>query len=198
VLKPVKPKSIVGSTKKRTVNEKNEKTPCYLMTRTHFSLESPIDGSTPKFRNSRRLLPLPLGLPPIAIVEPSASHLHKLHEHNTRQLTISKYKYQSVAKSHKWLQGITISDEVLIRVHPERFQLGTLRKVHTRQNGPYKILKRLGLSAYELEILNDLGISPVFRVEDLTYYHSPTRPQRFPVRSLLPLLLRRPATEELV
>jgi len=71
VLKPAKPKSIVGSTKERTITEKNEKIPDYLVIRTHFSPQLPIDGSTPRSWNSRGLLFLPLGIPPIAIVEPS-------------------------------------------------------------------------------------------------------------------------------
>ena len=116
---------------------------------------------------------------------------------NTRQMIIINYSYQSTVESHKRLQELTRGDEVLIRVHPERFLLGTLRKLRTRHSGPYKILKRLGSSAYELEIPYDFGISPVFRVEDLTRYRTPTRPQRFSVHLLHPPLPR-PAIEELV
>ena len=46
VLKPATPKSNVGNNKERKVTDKNNKTPCYLMIRSHFSPESPIDGST--------------------------------------------------------------------------------------------------------------------------------------------------------
>jgi len=49
VLKPAKPKLNVGNNE-GTITD--NKTPCYLMTRSHFSPESPIDGSTPKCRNS--------------------------------------------------------------------------------------------------------------------------------------------------
>jgi len=99
-------------------------------------------------------------------------------------MTISIYKYQSAAESHKRLQDIIIGDDVLIRVHPGRFPLGTLKRLHTQCRGSYKVLKRFGSSAYELDIPHDLGISPVFRVEDLTRYHTSTRPQRFLVRPL--------------
>jgi len=136
MLKPVKPKSSGENNKKRIVTEKNDKTPSYLVSRTHFSHESPIDGSTPRSRDSRGLLHLPQGIPPIVTVEPSASPLHKLHEHNTRQMTINNYNYQSVAESHKWLQDITIGDDVLIRVHLERFPLRTLRRLHTQRSDP--------------------------------------------------------------
>ena len=66
VLKPAKPKSSVGNNKERTITEKNDKALCYLVTRTHFSPESPIDGSTPRCKNSRGLFPLSLGSHPLS------------------------------------------------------------------------------------------------------------------------------------
>jgi len=84
VLKLVKPKSSVGNNKEGTVIEKNNTTPYYLVTRSHFSPESPIDGFTPTSKNFLGLLLLPLSIPPIATNEPSAPHLYELHEHNTR------------------------------------------------------------------------------------------------------------------
>jgi len=63
VLKPTKLKSNVGNTKERTIIERNDMAPCYLVTRTHFSPKSPIDGSTLRSRNYRSLSPLPLGIP---------------------------------------------------------------------------------------------------------------------------------------
>jgi len=93
VLKLVKPKSSVRNNKERTVTKMNDKTPCHLVSRTYFSHESPIDGSTPRPKNSLGLLPLPHGIPSIATVEPSVPHLHKLHEHNIRQMTVSNCNY---------------------------------------------------------------------------------------------------------
>jgi len=97
VLKLAKLKSSVENNKKRTITEKNDKALCYLVTITHFSPESLIDGSTPSSRNSHGLLSLPLGIPPIAIVEPFVPHFRKLHEHNTNQMTINNYNYHSAA-----------------------------------------------------------------------------------------------------
>jgi len=154
------------------------------VTRPHFCAESPIDASTPSSRNSFGLLPLPLDISPIITVEPSAPHLHELHDHSTRQITISNYNFQSGIESHKRLQDLTIGDEVLIRLYPEKFPLGTL--------------KRLDSSAYELDISHDLGISLVFNVEDLTRYYTFTRPQWFSIHPLQPPLLRRSATENFV
>ena len=110
--------SNVGNNKEKTITDKNNKTPYYLMTKSHFSLESPIDRSTLKSRNSLGLLLFPLDIPFIVTVEPPISYLYELHDHNTRQMTINNYNYHSVAGSHKWLQELAISDEVLISVHP--------------------------------------------------------------------------------
>ena len=87
-------------------------------------------------------------------------------------MAISNYNYQSTAESHKWLLDLAIGDEVLIRVHPEMFPLKTWKKLHDRRRGPYKVLKRFGYSAYELDISHDLGFNPVFSDEDLTYYRT--------------------------
>jgi len=83
VLKSVKPKSNVGSNREGTITNK-DKTPYYLVIRSHLSPKSPIDGSTLRSRNFFGLLPLRLGVPSVVTVEPPAPYLHKLHDHNTR------------------------------------------------------------------------------------------------------------------
>ena len=77
------------------------------------------------------------------------------------------------------------------------FALGTLKKLHTQRRGPYKIL-RLGSGDYELNIPRDLGISPVFSVENLTRYRTSTGTQQLLVCPLQQPLLKRPITEEFV
>ena len=99
MLKLAKIKSNVEN-KEETVTDKN-KTSCYLVTISHFSPDSPIDESTLRFRNYVGLLPLPISISLVVTIEPPASHLHELHDHNTRQMTINNYNYQSVAESHK-------------------------------------------------------------------------------------------------
>ena len=177
ILKPTKSKSNVENNKERTVTDENIKTPYYLVTRPNFSPESPIDGSTLRSMNFLDLLPLPLGIPPSVTVEPSAPRLHELHDHNTKQMTISNYNYQSAAEYHKRLQNLVIGDDVLIRVHPERFLLKTFKRLHTRCRDSYKILKRFGFKAYELDIPRDLRINLVFNIENLTYYRTSTGSQ---------------------
>ena len=111
-------------------------------------------------------------------------------------MTINNYNYQSTVDSHKRLQELAIFDEVLIRAHQESFLLRTLKKLHTQRKDLYKILRRFGSSAYELNILRDLEINPVFSVENLTRYYTSTGPQLSPVHSLQQPLLRRAITED--
>jgi len=127
------------------------------VSRPYFFPESLIDVSTLRSRNSLGLLPLLLGISPIVTIEPSVPYFHELHDHYTRQITISNYNFQSAIEFHKRLQDLAVGYEVLIRVHPERFSLKTLKRLYTRRSGPYKILKRLGFSAYKLDIPHDLG-----------------------------------------
>ena len=72
-------------------------------------------------------------------------------------MKIDNYNYQSTAELHTQLQELAIGGEMLIRVHPERFLLKTLKRLHTRHRGPYKILKRFDFSAYELILPMILG-----------------------------------------
>jgi len=62
---------------------------------------------------------------------------------------------------------------VIVRVHPERFPLETLKKPHARRIDPYRVLRRFGSNAYKLEIPRELGINRVFNVKDLTLYRTP-------------------------
>ena len=57
------------------------------------------------------------------------------------------------------MQDLAKGDEVLIRVHPERFPFRTLKKLHTQHMGPYKVLMRFGPSAYDRPV-NGSGLDP--------------------------------------
>ena len=144
------------------------------MTRFHFSYESPIDRST--LRSTNYVPSLSLSLSIFVTVESPALHLHELHDHKTRQMKTSNYNYQPSAKSHKQLQELIIGDQVLIRVHPERFPLKTL-KSSILDVEAVQVLRKFGSSTYELNISRDLGINPAFSVEDLTHYRTSTEPR---------------------
>ena len=61
----------------------------------------------------------------------------------------------------------------MIRIRPERFPSGTIKKLQARSAGPFKVLKRMGPNAYVIDLPYGYGISSSFNIEDLVAYKSP-------------------------
>lgn len=59
---------------------------------------------------------------------------------------------------------------VMVHIRPKRFPKGTYKKLHSKNAGPYKIVKKISSNAYVLELPSNMGFSNVFNVEDLTMY----------------------------
>jgi hypothetical protein len=60
--------------------------------------------------------------------------------------------------------------QVLAHLSKEIFLRGTYNKLKLKNIGPCKILRRFGENAYELELPEDVGISPIFNIVDLYVY----------------------------
>jgi hypothetical protein len=52
----------------------------------------------------------------------------------------------------------------------EIFLKGKYNKIKMKKIGPCKILIKFSTNAYEIELLEDVGISPIFNVVDLYPY----------------------------
>ena len=61
----------------------------------------------------------------------------------------------------------------MIRIRPERFPSGTVKKLQARSAGQFKVMKRMGPNAYVIDLPHDYGISSSFNIEDLLAYKSP-------------------------
>ena len=59
---------------------------------------------------------------------------------------------------------------VLAHLKKERFPRGTYNKLKMKNKGPCKILRKFDENAYEIELLNDVVISPIFNILDLYPY----------------------------
>ena len=51
--------------------------------------------------------------------------------------------YKPSVDLHRRLRTFNVGDYVTVRLRPERFPLGTVKKLHARTAGPFQILKKL-------------------------------------------------------
>ena len=76
----------------------------------------------------------------------------KMCEKISRQIVFSNETYKYTADLHERMQEFSVADKVMVRVRPERFPPETTENLHARCTGPYKVLRKIGLYAYELDI----------------------------------------------
>jgi len=62
---------------------------------------------------------------------------------------------------------------VIVRIRSERFPPGTVKKLHARSVGPFKILMKLNDNVYVIDLPEDFEINPTFNIEDLVEYKGP-------------------------
>jgi hypothetical protein len=84
--------------------------------------------------------------------------MQKLHSQIREQLHISNHKYKHRANEHHRELQFEVGDQVLAHLRKERFPRGTYNKLKMKKIGPCKILRKFDANAYEIELLDGVGI----------------------------------------
>jgi hypothetical protein len=105
-----------------------------------------------------------------ASAEEFTKAMEELHTKVKQRLQKSNQEYKRRADQHQRQLQFEVGDIVLAHLRRERLPRGTYTKLKMKKIGPCRLLKKFGENAYEIELLDGIGISPIFNVENLYPY----------------------------
>ena len=95
-----------------------------------------------------------------------------LHEKVKHKLEQSNQKYKDSANRSRRHKNFEVGDEVMIHLKKFKFSIGMYSKLNIKKFDSCKVFRRFDSgNAYEVKLLDDMGISPIFNVVDFYEYY---------------------------
>ena len=124
-----------------------------------------------------------------SVTNEAADQLHKrLIEIKTRAIegikAAAEHQQQYANKTRRDLE-FTVGQEVLVdqrHINPHNYPTSAKKKLANKFAGPYKIIKRIGQVAYQVELPPNIKAHNVFHIRVLKLYNKPDEPERQPPR----------------
>ena len=102
--------------------------------------------------------------------EDFSTEMQRLHDQVKRKIHDSNQKYKDKVDQKRMEVQFEVGDEFLAHLRKERFPRGTYKNSKMKNIGPCRILRKLVVNAYEIELPDNVGISLIFNVADLYPY----------------------------
>jgi hypothetical protein len=102
--------------------------------------------------------------------EEFAVEMQELHNRIKERLKNSNQEYKRRADQHRREIWFEVGDLFLVHLRKERFSRGMHNKLKMKKIGLCKILIKFEANAYEIKLLDGVGISPIINVIDLYPY----------------------------
>ena len=104
--------------------------------------------------------------------EEFSDFMKSLHKEVKLRLEKSNQKYKENVDQSMRHHDFQVGDEVMVHLKKGIFPIGTCSKLKMKKFKPCKILRKFDNgNSYEVELPDDMDISPIFNVANLYKYH---------------------------